>query len=95
MEENLFSKTFHTSIVEAQSTVSAKMEGDKVELMNVSKAFSFDLRSNQFGFKIKVYSPERSLRNLSRINCGSSSSSNILKPLKFDASTQYNLCCLV
>ena len=45
MEENLFSKTFHTSIVEAQSTVSAKMEGDKVEIMNVSKAFSFGLQS--------------------------------------------------
>ena len=43
MEENQFSKTFQTSIAEVQSTVNAKMERDKVELTNVSKAFSFDL----------------------------------------------------
>ena len=43
MEKNLFSKTFQTSITEVQSIMSAKMEGDKVELINVSKAFSFDL----------------------------------------------------
>ena len=41
-EENLFSKTFYTSIAEVQSTVSAKMEQDRVELMNVSKAFSLE-----------------------------------------------------
>ena len=39
------SKTFQTSITEVQLAMSAKMEGDKVELMNVSKAFSFDLQS--------------------------------------------------
>ena len=45
IEENLFSKIFQTFIVEVQPTMSAKMEGGRVELMNVSKAFSFDLQS--------------------------------------------------
>lgn len=43
MDENLFHKTFQTSIADEQPTVRAKMERDRVELMNASKAFSFDL----------------------------------------------------
>ena len=45
MDENLFYKTFQTSIADEQPTIRAKMEGNRVELMNVSKAFSFDLQS--------------------------------------------------
>lgn len=44
-DDNLFSKTFHTSIAEVQPTVRTKIEGDKVELMKVSKAFSLDLQT--------------------------------------------------
>lgn len=43
MDENPFYKTFRTYIANEQPTVRAKMEGVRVELMNVSKAFSFDL----------------------------------------------------
>lgn len=43
IEENLFSKTFQTSIAVEHPTISARTKGDKVELINVSKAFSLDL----------------------------------------------------
>ena len=58
MDENLFSKTFQTSKADEHPTVSARMDGDKVELMKVSKS----------GFTIVVYAPERSLRYFSGIN---------------------------
>ena len=76
MEENLFSKTFQTSNADEHPIVSAKMEGDKVELMKVSKAFSFEFQTKKSGFTIAVYAPEISLIYLSRINCGSSINSN-------------------
>ena len=72
MDENLFSKTFQTSKADEHPTVSARMDGDKVELMKVSKAFSFDLQIKKSGFTIVVYAPERSLRYFSGINWGSS-----------------------
>ena len=45
MEDNLFSKTFQTSKDDEHPIVSARMEGVKVELMNVNKAFSFDFHT--------------------------------------------------
>ena len=42
IEENLFSKTLHTSIAKVQPIVRARTKGDSVELMKVGKVFSFD-----------------------------------------------------
>ena len=72
MEENLFSRTFQTFNAEEHPTVSARIEGVSVELKKVSKAFSFDFQIKKSGFTTAVYDPERSLRNWSGINCGSS-----------------------
>nr|POE64017.1 hypothetical protein CFP56_40438 [Quercus suber] len=76
MVENLFSNTFQTSKANEHPIVSARMEGVKVELMNVNKAFSFDFHTKKSGFTTAVYELERSLRNLLGINCGSSINSN-------------------
>ena len=59
IEENLFSNTFQTSIVEVQPTVTAMIEGDRVELMKVSNAFSFDFQIKKSGFRIEVKLLER------------------------------------
>ena len=75
IEKNLFSSTFHTSIAEAHPIVSAGTDGDKVELIKVSKAFSFDFQIKKSGFTFVVYDPDKSLRNLSGISWGSSSNS--------------------
>ena len=45
IEENMFSNTFQTSKAEVHPTVSAEIDGERVELMKVNKAFSFDLQS--------------------------------------------------
>ena len=54
IEENLFSKTFQTSIAEVQPTVKARIDGVKVELMKVNDAFSLDFQIKKAGFKIVV-----------------------------------------
>ena len=76
MKENLLSKTFQTSKANENPIVSARMEGVKVELMNINKAFSFDFHIKKSGFTTAVYELERSLRYLSGINCGSLINSN-------------------
>ena len=62
MEENLFSRTFQTSNADEHPTVSARIEGVRVELMKVSKAFSFDFQTKNSGFTTAVYALERSWR---------------------------------
>jgi len=42
--------------------VSDSTNGDKVELIKVSKAFSFDFQIKKSGFTIIVYDPDKSLR---------------------------------
>ena len=74
-EENLFSSTFHTSTAEAHPIVSASTDGDKVELIKVSEAFSFDFQIKKSGFTIVVYDPDRYLRNFLGISWCSSSNS--------------------
>ena len=71
MEENLFSK-IQTSNANEHPTVSARIEGDKVKLMKVSKTFSLNFQTKKSGFTTAVYALERSLRYLSGISCGSS-----------------------
>ena len=61
MEENLFSRTFQTFNAKEHPTMSARIEGVKVELNKVSKAFSFDFQIKKSGFTTAVYEPERSL----------------------------------
>ena len=62
MEDNLFSRTFQTSNAKEHPTVSVRIEGVKVELKKVSKAFSFDFQIKKSGFTTTVYELERSLR---------------------------------
>ena len=57
IEENLFSNTFQTSIAKVQPTVSARIEVEKVELVKVSNAFSFDFQIKKSGFRIEVKLP--------------------------------------
>ena len=64
IEESLFSSTFQISIAVAHPIVSARTDGDKVELIRVSKAFSFDFQTRKSGFTIVVYDLDKSLRNL-------------------------------
>ena len=62
MEENLFSKTFHTFKADEHPIVIARIVGVRIELVKVSKAFSFDFQIKKSGFTTVVYAPERSLR---------------------------------
>ena len=48
--------------------MSASTDGDKVELIKVSKAFSFDFQIKKSRFTIVVYDLDKSLRNFSGIS---------------------------